>query len=127
MWYASYTPVDYITPQAKLELITGIPVQNQRIFIENNDGHTIRELADDAHQLGFYELADFQTLKVCFFISLSHCELTHLFHQVVDTNPSMSFTGQLSDVSQVEKFELSDDAYAKRAGQCVHLRRVSTS
>ncbi|KAG2057518.1 hypothetical protein BDR06DRAFT_1005141 [Suillus hirtellus] len=32
----------------------------------------------------------------------------------MDTNPSTSFMGQLSDVSQVEKFELSDDAYAQR-------------
>lgn len=36
--------------------------------------------------------------------------------QVIDTNPATSFTGQLSDVSQVEKFELSEEAYARRTG-----------
>ena len=36
--------------------------------------------------------------------------------QIADTNPSITFTGQLSDVSQVEKFELSEEAYAQRNG-----------
>ena len=36
--------------------------------------------------------------------------------QIADTNPSVTFTGQLSDVSQVEKFELSEEAYAQRNG-----------
>ena len=36
--------------------------------------------------------------------------------QIVDTDPSITFTGQLSDVSQVEKFELSEEAYAQRNG-----------
>ena len=36
--------------------------------------------------------------------------------QIADTNPSITFTGQLSDVSQVEKFELSEEAYAQRSG-----------
>lgn len=40
---------------------------------------------------------------------------------MIDINPSASFTGQLSDVSQVEKFELSDDAYAQRTGLGVDL------
>ena len=40
--------------------------------------------------------------------------------QVIDTDPTTSFTGQLSDVSQVEKFELSDDAYAQRTGHQDH-------
>jgi tubulin-folding cofactor B len=36
---------------------------------------------------------------------------------VDDTNPSTSFTGQLTDVTQVDKFELSDTAYAERTGK----------
>ncbi len=34
----------------------------------------------------------------------------------MDTNPSASFTGQLTDLSGVEKFELSDEQYALRQG-----------
>jgi len=34
--------------------------------------------------------------------------------KVEDTNPSGSFTGQLTDVSQVEKFELTEEEYAAR-------------
>ncbi|KAG6334168.1 hypothetical protein ID866_4915 [Astraeus odoratus] len=90
-----------IASQNKLELITGIPVQNQQILVQNSDGQTAAQLTDDAKQLGYYGLADLQTLKV------------------IDTNPSTSFTGQLSDVSQVEKFELSDEAYAQRTGTSV--------
>jgi len=85
--------------KAKLELITGIPVQNQRISIQSDDRDASRPdvpLADDTKQLGFYSLASRQTLNV------------------EDTNPATSFTGQLTDVSQVEKFELSEEAYAQR-------------
>ncbi|KAG1863550.1 CAP Gly-rich domain-containing protein [Suillus subalutaceus] len=84
--------------KAKLELITGIPVQNQNISLHNGDADSqvVAQLDDDAKPLGYYSVRDFQTIKVA------------------DTNPSTSFTGQLSDVSQVEKFEISDDAYAQR-------------
>ncbi|KAI0792241.1 CAP Gly-rich domain-containing protein [Abortiporus biennis] len=82
----------------KLELITGIPAQNQRILLLNNDTDTeeVNVLDDDSKALGFYGVRDLQFLKV------------------IDTNPSVSFTGQLTDVSQVDKFELSDEAYAQR-------------
>ncbi|KAG9313180.1 CAP Gly-rich domain-containing protein [Chiua virens] len=83
--------------KAKLELITGIPVQNQRISVQVDQGETIAHLSDDTKLLGFYGLTTGQTLHV------------------IDTNPATSFTGQLSDVSQVEKFELSEEAYAKRS------------
>jgi len=43
--------------------------------------------------------------------------------QIADTNPSITFTGQLSDVSQVEKFELSEEAYAQRNGNLVFTFR----
>lgn len=33
-----------------------------------------------------------------------------------DRNPSLSFTGQLTDVSTVEKYEISDADYEKRQG-----------
>jgi tubulin-folding cofactor B len=36
--------------------------------------------------------------------------------KVEDKNPSTTFTGQWSDINQVEKFELSDEAYAQRQG-----------
>ncbi|KAH8104089.1 CAP Gly-rich domain-containing protein [Cristinia sonorae] len=82
----------------KLELITGVPPQNQRITVHNSDSDNdpLAVLDDDAKPLGFYGVRDWQTLKV------------------TDLNPSVSFTGQLTDVSQVDKFELSSDAYAQR-------------
>lgn len=84
--------------KTKLELFTGIPVQNQRILLLNSehDNDPVQVLDDDARPLGYYSIRDWQVLKV------------------VDTNPSTSFTGQLTDTSQVEKFELSPEEYAKR-------------
>ncbi|PPQ73002.1 hypothetical protein CVT26_014678 [Gymnopilus dilepis] len=84
--------------KGKLELITGIPAANQVITLlaSETDPRVIAELNDDSKMLGFYGLADWQVLKV------------------IDTNPAASLTGQLSDVSQVEKFELSDAEYASR-------------
>ena len=35
---------------------------------------------------------------------------------MIDTNPSVSLTGQLTDVTQVEKFELSNAEYEQRQG-----------
>ncbi|KAL6297829.1 CAP Gly-rich domain-containing protein [Sparassis latifolia] len=82
----------------KLEVITGIPVQNQSIALYNseNDSEALCGLNDDSRPLGFYGIKDWQVLKI------------------TDLNPATSFTGQLSDVSQVEKFELSEGEYAKR-------------
>ncbi|RDB18502.1 Tubulin-folding cofactor B [Hypsizygus marmoreus] len=84
--------------KANLELITGIPVDNQVISLLNSesDPHVIATLSDDSKQLGYYSLRDWQVLKVD------------------DTNPAVSFTGQMTDVSQVEKFELTEQEYAAR-------------
>ncbi|KAG6817313.1 hypothetical protein H0H87_010330 [Tephrocybe sp. NHM501043] len=82
----------------KLELITGIPAANQIISLYNseNDPNAVATFSDDSKQLGFYGARDYQVLRV------------------VDTNPSVSFTGQMTDVSQVDKFELTPEEYARR-------------
>ncbi|CCM02652.1 uncharacterized protein FIBRA_04756 [Fibroporia radiculosa] len=94
----------------KLELITGIPVPNQSISVHNaeNDSNILAVLEDENRALGFYGMQDGQVLKV------------------TDLNPSTSFTGQLSDVSQVEKFELSEEAYAQRRGTFVLLNLLES-
>jgi len=52
--------------QGKLELITGIPVVNQKISIlaSENDPRVLADLTDDTKPLGFYGLTDWQVLKV---------------------------------------------------------------
>jgi len=82
----------------KLELVTGIPVSNQALslHVAEEDDQPTANLEDDSKPLGYYSPREWQFLKV------------------TDTNPSITFTGQLSDVSQVEKFELSQEAYAQR-------------
>ncbi|KAJ7623637.1 tubulin-folding cofactor B [Roridomyces roridus] len=82
----------------KLELITGIPVANQAISILTSvdDPTVVATLTEDARPVGYYGLRDWNVLKVD------------------DTNPSVSLTGQLTDVTQVDKFELTDTEYAQR-------------
>ncbi|PSR82188.1 hypothetical protein PHLCEN_2v6111 [Hermanssonia centrifuga] len=82
----------------KLELFTGIPVQNQNILLLNNEKDTepVTTLNEDSRPIGYYGVQDWQVLKV------------------IDTNPATSLTGQLHDTSGVEKFELSEEAYAQR-------------
>ncbi|KAF9528935.1 CAP Gly-rich domain-containing protein [Crepidotus variabilis] len=84
--------------KGKLESITGIPVSNQSLTLlaSESDPRVVAHLSDDSKKLGFYGIADWQVIKV------------------VDTDPSTSFTGQLTDVSQVYKFEITDSEYAKR-------------
>ncbi|KAJ2917083.1 hypothetical protein MD484_g3359, partial [Candolleomyces efflorescens] len=82
----------------KLELITGIPAGNQVITLleSESDPRVVATLDDDTKKVGFYGLRDWQVLKVD------------------DSNPSATFTGQLTDISQVDKFEISEAEYAKR-------------
>ncbi|KAF8184463.1 tubulin-folding cofactor B [Pholiota molesta] len=84
--------------KGKLELITGVPAANQALTLlaSELDPRVIATLDDDSKKLGFYGIADWQVLKV------------------VDTNPSSSLTGQLTDVTQVDKFEITEAEYAQR-------------
>lgn len=61
----------------------------------------VATLDDDSKLLGFYGLHDWQIIKVD------------------DRNPSSTFTGQLTDFSNVEKFELTEEEYAKRTGNAI--------
>lgn len=105
--------------QEKLELITGIPVGNQKLALYHDDAdlQPVKVFDDDQRPLGFYSPADFQVLKVRERLSASpqNADMALLI-QVVDTNPSITFTGQLTDLSGVDKFELSDEQYALRQG-----------
>ncbi|KAI0343354.1 hypothetical protein BDW22DRAFT_1329384 [Trametopsis cervina] len=94
--YDLHTTVEQL--KNKLELVTGIPASNQQIAVYNNenDSEAVTSLSDDSKPLGFYNIREFQVLKV------------------VDTDPSTSFTGQLTDTSNVDKFELTEEAYAQR-------------
>ena len=68
---------------------------------------------DDSKALGFYGAQDWQVLKVFLHIDII---VNANSAKVEDSNPSATLTGQLNDVSQVEKFELTDTQYAERPG-----------
>ena len=63
---STYHTISHLFSQEKLQLITGIPVENQQLAIYNNDADSqpVRVLDDDQRPLGFYSPADFQLLKV---------------------------------------------------------------
>ncbi|QRV88716.1 CAP-Gly domain protein [Ceratobasidium sp. AG-Ba] len=87
--------------KGKLESVTGIAPDSQRLTVHRSgdasDSAPLHVLDDDSRPLGFYSLSDMMLLKVA------------------DTNIH-SLTGQFTDVSGVEKFELTDEEYQKRKG-----------
>ena len=74
----------------------------------------LASLTDDSKKLGFYGLADWQVLKVRKFPLYTFLVKLIPKFKVIDTNPSASLTGQLTDVTQVDKFELTTEEYAQR-------------
>ncbi|KIJ55280.1 hypothetical protein M422DRAFT_239909 [Sphaerobolus stellatus SS14] len=87
----------------KLESVTGISVDSQLITLheqgtqDDDSAPLLATLDDDSKPLGYYSIRDWQVLKV------------------KDTNPATaSLAGQFSDVSRVEKFEISQEEYAAR-------------
>jgi len=99
-----------------LELFTGIPVSNQvvELFNSESEKEPIATLNDESRPLGYYGIRDWQVIKVS--PTRQATRIRANFHEVTDTNPATTFTGQLTDVSQVEKFEISQEEYAKRQG-----------
>jgi hypothetical protein len=69
--------------------------------------------------LGYYSVHDLQVLKVRHACLVSAWGRTDVnWSKVIDTNPSISFTGQLHDTTGVDKFELTSEEYAQRQGTC---------
>lgn len=76
----------------------GTPPDHQRLVLKEN-GQVIGEMPDDHRKLGFYSVQSGMEIHI------------------VDTDPySLSRNGGLSDVSLVEKYKLSDEAYDQRKG-----------
>ena len=63
--------------QNKLELFTGIPVQNQRLLLFNNEKDTepIAVLSDDDRPLGFWGVRDSQVLRVRCFLPITRTDI----------------------------------------------------
>lgn len=77
---------------------TGTPVEYQRLLLKS-DGAVLCEMSDNSKMLGFYSPISGQEIHI------------------VDMDPfSLSKNGGLTDVSLVEKFKISDEAYEKRKG-----------
>ncbi|KAG8717539.1 hypothetical protein FRC08_007268 [Ceratobasidium sp. 394] len=85
--------------KGKLESVTGIAPDFQRLTVHRSgdaaDAAPLHVLDDDSRPLGFYSLSDMMLLKVA------------------DTSAN-SLAGQFTDVSAVEKFELTEEEYQKR-------------
>lgn len=65
--FSLYKPaIDTIPTKDKLEVITGIPAQNQLIFLLDSESSTVplAQLTDDSRELSQYGLRDWQVLKV---------------------------------------------------------------
>jgi len=76
----------------------GTPPEHQHLLLKNN-GQTICQMSDDNRKLGFYSV-------------VSGMEI-----HIVDTDPySLSRNGGLTDVSLVQKYTISEEAYENRKG-----------
>ena len=83
----------------KLATHTGTSAEDMALTLTSTGGGPPIPLADPARPLGFYSPADGGTLRV------------------TDTDPhSLAATGWLEDTSKVEKYVMSDAAYAGREG-----------
>ncbi|KAI8621725.1 CAP Gly-rich domain-containing protein [Chytriomyces sp. MP71] len=80
----------------RLEPITGVPAASMKITLYSKADSPLCTISDDdTKMLGFYPLEDFMRIHV------------------TDTNPHR-VKGAFTDVSLVQKFEISDDDYSKR-------------
>jgi tubulin-specific chaperone B len=120
-----------LSAQSKLESVTGIPIDSQRITLhnqgteENESAEVLAVLDDDRKTLGYYGIRDWQVLKVSHLAlirrpssaSFEMIDDNILLEKVKDTNPATaSLAGQYTDVSRVEKFEITEEEYAARQG-----------
>lgn len=82
----------------KLRKHIGTPAQHQRLILRS-EGRDICEMSDDTRMLGFYSVESGMEIYI------------------IDTDPfSLSRGGGLTDVSLVDKYKMSDEAYDKRKG-----------
>ncbi|KAL1936516.1 hypothetical protein VTP01DRAFT_650 [Rhizomucor pusillus] len=79
----------------KLEPITGIPADTQQLNLYQGE-NLLGTLDDESRMLGSYPVENFMRLHV------------------IDTNPNR-IKNQYTDVSLVEKFELTEEEYLKRS------------
>jgi tubulin-folding cofactor B len=76
----------------------GTPPDFQKLILLSN-GRIVCELSDDSRMLGFYSVESGNEIHI------------------VDTDPfSLSRNGGLTDISLVEKYKISDEAYDQRKG-----------
>ena len=81
----------------KVSSHTGTPVTSMKLQLKNSSGRTIAVLEDESRKLGYYSPEDGYTIHV------------------TDLDPfSASANGWLEDTNLVEKYTLSDEAYAQR-------------
>ncbi|TST73083.1 Tubulin-folding cofactor B [Bagarius yarrelli] len=81
--------------KSKLELVIGCPAASMDLQLFSTSDKFLQNLEDNEALLGSYPVDD-------------NCRI-----HVIDRTGSL--TGAFSDLSKVEKFEISDEAYAKRA------------
>ncbi|CAG8553950.1 10474_t:CDS:2 [Paraglomus occultum] len=89
--------------KAKLEPVTGIPAANQILKLYNGDT-LVTSVEGDDFMLGAFPVDNYMTLKV------------------TDSDPRAP-KGQFTDLSQVEKYELPDEEYAKRTDSVLAFKQ----
>ncbi|KAI9595440.1 CAP Gly-rich domain-containing protein [Syncephalis fuscata] len=89
--------------KTRLEPITGIPSSSQTLSIYDKN-RLVASVVGDDRMLGYFSPEDYMELRVG------------------DTRP-VSVREQYTDVSQVEKYEMPDEEYAKRSDSMLAFKR----
>ena len=91
-----------LTIQGKLELITGATAALMQLQLFDREGKMVCELDDDSASLGSSGVQDGWRVSV------------------VDRDPNKQ-RGEFEDMSQVKKYEMNNEEYAKRQGDRQNL------
>eukprot|EP00730_Choanoeca_flexa_P016335 TRINITY_DN7689_c0_g1_i3.p1 TRINITY_DN7689_c0_g1~~TRINITY_DN7689_c0_g1_i3.p1 ORF type:complete len:236 (+),score=25.63 TRINITY_DN7689_c0_g1_i3:96-803(+) len=93
-----------ISMKEKLELVVGVPAGSMRLVVKGDDGQQVCELSDNSAMLGAYPVADYMNLHV------------------INTDGGAR-VGEFDDVSQVQKYELTDEEYASKRDTVLDFKK----
>ena len=69
-------------------------------------------MSEDDRNIGYYTPQEYYTIHVNF---MTYIIISNLFKQCIDLDPN-SITKELEDISQIEKYKISEDDYNKIPG-----------